>query len=240
MKSWFGAAAVLVMAGVVAACSSTGGDGGEGGEGGTDPTGTTGNTMTTGSNMVTSGSNMVTSGSQMTTSSTMQMDCGGLSIPDPTCQACLEASCCTELKNCDDEAECTGLITCQQGCAEGDQACIDACIAAAPVGAPLLDALDACLAGPCGADCGAGNGGICDSGLTFQDPACDMCLGTSCCDEWNACTGGTGPDGMPLDAVKSQECIDCVNGNAAPGVDCTAAEAGIACLQASCAAECGG
>lgn len=244
MKSWFAAAAVLGMAGVVAACSSTGGDDGDGGSGGKDPTGTGTNTTT--------GTMMTTSSTMATTSSSGNGGNGGAGggatcengVPgfQPACQNCLDANCCAEQQACGAEPQCTDLLECEVGCPQGDTACIDACIAAAPLGAPLLDDFDDCFGGPiCGlADaCNVPQAAICDSGFAFgsaQMPAtakqrvCAQCLGEpGCCEDFTAC-------------FADANCNTCLT-TAPPGnqVACDATmldEAANVCFGTTCMTEC--
>lgn len=241
MKSWFAAAAVLGMAGVVAACSSTGGDSGDGGSGGKDPTGTGTNT-TTGS-MVTSSSTMATTSSSSGNGGAGGgAECvGGLMGAAPACQECLDANCCSQQQACAAEVQCTGLLDCEVNCPMGDDQCITDCIAAAPIGAPLLDALDDCFGGPiCGLPDACNvpqQAAICDSGFAFGSEAtpatpaqkvCAECLGQpGCCEDFTAC----------FDDVNCNNCLI--------GGDMAACDAGLldeatnTCFTVTCAAECG-
>src|SRR4051812_44367426 len=52
----------------------------------------------------------------------------GLSSGDPTCDSCLDTSCCTENKACVADPDCNALIACGDACR--DDACISACMSA--------------------------------------------------------------------------------------------------------------
>jgi hypothetical protein len=232
------------MAGVVAACSSTGDGDGSGGTGGKDPTGTN---STTG-NMVTTGATMATTTATTTGPGTGGAgggaECAGaleLSGVTPACNDCLNTSCCSQSQACAAEAECTGLLTCQVECPQGDQACLQACIDAAPVGAPLLESFDDCFGGPiCGLPDACNvpqQAAICDSGFAFGGPdmpatpeqqVCAECLGQpGCCEDFTACFA----------EANCQACL--IMGDMAA---CTASaldEATQVCFTQTCAVECG-
>lgn len=247
MKSWFAAAAVLGMAGVVAACSSTGSSDGDGGSGGKDPTGTnstTGNMVTTGATMATT---TTTTGPGTGGAGGGAMCANGVPLPGapPACQACLDESCCSQQQACAAEPQCPGLLDCQINCPMGpDQAaCIQACIDAAPLGEPLLGALDDCFGGPiCGAPdaCNVApdvQAAICDSGFAFGSEAmpatpeqqvCAECLGQpGCCEDFTAC----------FNEANCNACL--IMGDMAACTASTLDEATNICFTDTCAVQCG-
>ncbi len=155
-----------------------------------------------------------------TSTGTGGADCGDLILADPACEDCALSACCVELGACALGTPCGDLALCIASCA--DQACIDQCYSDLPGGVAELDALEGCLAAQCGSECGESS--ICDSGLTMSNAACDTCLGTICCAEFESCT----QNGADL-----QPCIDCFDAGGGPLCD-----AAIACFDANCATEC--
>ncbi len=157
-------------------------------------------------------------------------DCGSMASGTDTCSVCIQGSCCAEAKACDTGSDCEKVFECAQNCAEGDQACIQACLQMP--GGPDAQAFAGCLnsGGPCASDCASGGGsGICDSGLTSNDEACDTCLGTTgtCCADFKAC-------------VADKTCMDCVTGKTKTGCDTNPNVPKVAACQDSCKAQCGG
>lgn len=110
-----------------------------------------------------------------------------LSFPDQKCAECvgMDAACCQAAKDCDASADCVSCLS-------------DDTLPACATDAPFLT-LDACLHD--GAQCGKlCTFNICDAGLAYPNaPACNYCLGTSCCAEMNACED-------------DQTCFDCITG----------------------------
>jgi hypothetical protein len=181
MNLWkFGAVAVVVFGGGLAACSSetssgTGGSGGEGGEGTTGNTTTTGTQATTGTGTTGTGTSSVTSGSTGTTSNTTTTssggDCGGL--PAEEC-----GTCCQESLPDETDALVTYIVTACACGLEGGSAtppceteCADAC-----AGGEIVadDPCDVCLNGvfetlddPCVNDAAVG---------CTDDPGCSPIL----------------------------------------------------------------
>lgn len=76
----------------------------------------------------------------------------GLTSGAPTCDACLDASCCGETTACLGDADCVALVRCYGTCADG--ACAAACDAAHPGGATKLTAVYTCAQTSCAATCG--------------------------------------------------------------------------------------
>lgn len=111
----------------------------------------------------------------------------GLATGEPTCDACLDTSCCAENTACVSDADCTALLTCGDACT--DDACIASCMTAHPTGAALLDTLSTCMEGSCSIACGGAPSSPSACGFGSGDPTCDSCLDTSCCADANACLG---------------------------------------------------
>lgn len=131
----------------------------------------------------------------------LELCAAGLTFGDPAIDECLLGNCCLE-----------GLL-CTQGGVDPN-GCVD-CVDAG--GGPRCNDLLLC------ADqqgCFVATG-ICDSGLTTQDPRVDQCLGRNCCPEFVDCT-----------AAGQQECLDCFAEGAGPLCD-----AALACAEENCAFE---
>jgi hypothetical protein len=112
----------------------------------------------------------------------------GLASGDPTCDTCIDASCCAENTACVSDADCAALVACGDACR--DDACISACMSAHPSGATKLDTLSSCVQTSCSSACGGPPpGGPPGSACGFGsgDATCDTCLDTNCCGDANAC-----------------------------------------------------
>jgi hypothetical protein len=183
-------------------CES-GGDGGGSGSGGSDASASTGDattTTSTGDATTSASTGFGPSGSTGTggTQCASDDDCipypcvegicsegggiceSGLTYQDEELDACVSASCCDAFEAC------TYDYTDIDGCND--------CTSAG--GGPRCDAYLAC------ADAACGGYPICDSGLASATPEDAECLGTNCCDQFNACTA----NGTDVDA-----CYDCLN-----------------------------
>jgi len=229
MKTWAWAAVIGI--GALAACSSkqttTAGTGGS-------ASATTGSKASTGSktSTTTTASGMPTSSTTgMTTMSTASGNCGGFTTGNQMCDDCITASCCAENLACDTGTDCDKITTCVGACA-GDMACIMGCGTMFPNGVNDYNARATCIQTNCNTECSGGGMGICDSGLTTNDPTCDTCLAAMCCTEFDACTGGN--NGMNMAMLMA--CLaDCQKMPVGPL--CAAADG---CLSGKCATECGG
>lgn len=164
----------------------------------------------------------------------------GLTSGDPTCDTCLDTSCCAENTACVSNADCSALLACGDACT--DETCISACMTAHPTGAALLDTLGTCVSNSCATACGGGGPPPPTSACGFGsgDVTCDTCLDTSCCGDANACLGDADCTAL----------IDCVSrcSDAACESACEAAHpAGTTklttlatCANVTCGAACGG
>ncbi len=96
----------------------------------------------------------------------------GLAVSTASQGECLSVNCCAEFDACSDQG-----------------ANVDACIDCFnDGGGPLCDDAIACSAANCPT-------GACDSGLSYDDPALNICMSASCCEQANVCTdGGNDPD----------------------------------------------
>src|SRR5687767_13940209 len=56
----------------------------------------------------------------------------GLATGEPTCDACLDKSCCTQNQACVNDADCSALITCGNACT--DETCFANCFSTHPTG----------------------------------------------------------------------------------------------------------
>jgi hypothetical protein len=76
----------------------------------------------------------------------------GLTSGDPTCDACLDTSCCAQTTTCLGSKDCLAVVGCYDTCA--DAACAAACDAAHPTGASELGAVFTCAQSNCASTCG--------------------------------------------------------------------------------------
>jgi len=164
--------------------------------------------------------------------------CGGLGSGDPTCDACLDATCCGEATTCGSDADCIDLIRCFGGCQ--DAACEAACQAAHPTGLLEITALSTCLTNNCAAACAPPPPPPppASCGLSTGVPSCDACLDTKCCGLAAACAADA--DCIALltcaQACNDGVCIDaCV---AAHRAGAATLDAVSACLQNQCGPSC--
>ncbi len=150
----------------------------------------------------------------------IDVEAGG--APPPTCDSCVtgaaaaQGACAAALDGCVNDASCSALLGCLDGC--GDVACSDACFDAAPTGAVVYRQVIDCICGACALACeaegfcsggggggggggagggaaggaggrAAGGGGAGHGGDTGSGDAEDGC----------GCTGGPGtPEGLTL------------------------------------------
>jgi hypothetical protein len=76
--------------------------------------------------------------------------CGGASYADPTCDACMRASCCLEEAHCANDAACGNVESCIGGCT--DSQCQAGCEAAYASSNAAVN-LDACFNASCAGSC---------------------------------------------------------------------------------------
>lgn len=217
------AAAVLALA--AASCGRTGVDdeiaanaGGNGGTGG-DGIGGSGTTSTTSSTTTT------TASTTTTTTTTTTGDCGGSGGP---CAQCLSDQCPDLWCACYEDAQCTGLLQCLQGC--GGPACKQGCLSNFPGGIATATLLGDCSATLCD--------GTCPGGQKLDD--CQKCRWTQCGDETATCLANPECNAL-VQCVKdcgpqNPPCLDqCAADHPDGLLDLSKVTS---CTQAECAAEC--
>ena len=159
--------------------------------GGAGGTSTTSSSSSSGS----SGTNTVTTTTSSTT--TWVGPCGGLALtPDPSCQSCLEGSCCAELSACAPGSACAQLHACSQQCLSKDYACEEKCLGVYGAGVQPLSNLTACANAGCAADSCLGS--ACNV-VQAPGPFCDACVSQHLCAEFSACS-------------KDPDCAVCIYG----------------------------
>lgn len=87
-------------------------------------------------------------------------------------------------------------------------------------GGTLCASDDDCIPYPCVEGTCSEGGGICESGLTYQDDELDACISASCCESFEACT---------YDYTDIDGCNDCTSAGGGPRCD-----AYLACADAAC------
>lgn len=158
--------------------------------GGAGGTSTTSSSSSSGSSGTTTVTTTVTTSSTttITTSSTTTTwvgPCGGLVLtPDPSCQSCLQGSCCAQLSACAPGSACAQLLTCSQQCPSQDFSCQNKCQSVFPGGAQPLANLTFCVNNDCGLDSCFGE--VCGA-AGAPGPLCDMCINQHVCGELDAC-----------------------------------------------------
>jgi hypothetical protein len=196
----------MLLCGALAACSSSGddgtgtgtgsGSGGGDGDGGSDA-GTGGSTSTTPSSTGTTPTT-TTGTTTATTASGTQCLGGEAFFEDAVCDGCLKASCCDQAEAC--------IADFQAG---GEDCVLQDGTGAFNQDGALYGALAACLDANCTDECGGA--GVCDSGLSTQDPDVDACIDANCCTEFTDCFGASGEN---LDA-----CNACLEAGGGPECD---------------------
>lgn len=146
----------------------------------------------------------------------------GLAYYDPfsECASCLGTSCCAQVTACMADAGCATCYT------TADPTMLPAnCTAAGDPVATLYAATQTCQTASCEKPC---TSGICDSGLTVGVPACDYCLGSSCCTEISECWADS----------TCQGCL--TSGGANAGCNTNTLYTAInTCWSTSCSTDCG-
>jgi hypothetical protein len=164
----------------------------------------------------------------------------GLPIALPSCESCLNASCCAEMSACGSVPGCAVYETCLLSCGT-DAACRAGCEAANPRGHTFAQVppLNACVVNQCESACGLTCGLV--SGTSDVDAAagCQACIAANNCSAAEAC-------GRSVDCGEVAQCF-----GACPTLDCKEAcanghDAGTALLEAfltplegSCQTQCG-
>ncbi len=149
-----------------------------------------------------------------------------LTTQDAVCDPCFTTKCEAQCTTASGDANVKALLACYGTCTSGDTACTSACDTQNPQGAAILDTLNTCMQSQCATECGGG-GGICDSGMTTNTPACDTCLGSYCCQETKSCVANT-------------TCKACLTGATTSGCDTNTAYTSLNNCFINCDLECGG
>lgn len=152
--------------------------------------------------------------------------CGALawSSTNPTCNGCMEESCCGALAACDAGSPCAALVDCLRACAPGDASCVSACETANADGQGDLDALIGCFEASCKQSpaCGAK---VCDAGVSVPNQQCGECLSAACCDTWKLC-------------AQEETCLDCLVTGAASCQGHPLYLAALQCQVSNCDSKC--
>jgi MYXO-CTERM domain-containing protein len=154
-----------------------------------------------------------------------------------TCNDCYagatsgQGACVGSVDACLNDANCNGLVTCLNDCAQNDQACVDACASQWQAGISKYNAINSCVCTTgCPSECGgdpACQGANAKCGLSTSVAACESCLESSCCAEAQACAD----DGV---------CPTCFSNSPDPSCNQNApADAFYTCLSNACAQPCG-
>src|SRR6185295_10763286 len=83
---------------------------------------------------------------------------------------------------------CLKLVACVDGCSANDPTCITNCRNMWQNGIAGYDNLFDCMRIGCSTPCAEVDGGTACGSLGFPSPACDACVGRSCCAEALACS----------------------------------------------------
>lgn len=82
----------------------------------------------------------------------LQVDMGS-----PSCNACLEGSCCAQTNGCMGSSQCNDFLNCLSGCIDGDggldNVCANACASQNPTGASQYMTMTSCMDSFCRNDC---------------------------------------------------------------------------------------
>ncbi len=112
-------------------------------------------------------------------------NCTAGDYTDPTCGACMEASCMSQCNACVSNTECLAWLNCVVGCS--DTTCENACTSQHPEGSEVGLAWignSGCIGTQCATPCALDGCGLSTNG-TY--PECDACIESSCCTQGKAC-----------------------------------------------------
>lgn len=173
--------------------------------GGAGGTSTTSSSSSSGSSGTTTATTTVTTTSTTTvtttTTTTWVGPCGGLVLtPDPSCQSCLQGSCCAQLSACAPGSACGKLLFCTQQCQPQDGGCQAICAETYSAGMQSFLDLTACVNSSCALDfCSSA---VCGGLAEAPGPLCDACIDQHICGELDAC-------------INDAWCVECLAGNQA-------------------------
>lgn len=172
--------------------------------------------------------------------------CGGVvSSGSPTCDACLDATCCGDVNACVSDADCRDFMSCLDSCS--DATCETACQTAHPTGAVELTSLSTCVTTSCSA-CVASSPPPPSSppsppspsscGLSSGLATCDACLDASCCAQSSACVGDVECSAL-ITCIGSCSDDACANACAAAhGAGVSKLDAVFSCVTTTCGPSC--
>jgi hypothetical protein len=121
--------------------------------------------------------------------------CAGTIFPDPSCAACVDASCCDAATACAADATCAADLACRSRCGASDAACRIACAASHPSTGALAGDLERCLRTQCMPACVT-----CGVYGDAVSAACSACMERNACEAVHTCTGSAECD-------RSAECM---------------------------------
>jgi hypothetical protein len=76
-----------------------------------------------------------------------------ITTDNKTCDACLNAKCCSEIQACEGEAACASLLACVAKCASTDRACGQACAQKYSGGIETFRPISNCVNASCPTEC---------------------------------------------------------------------------------------
>jgi hypothetical protein len=173
-------------------------------------------------------------------SGTDAASCGVITFGSAACNSCMGQSCCARDMTCSNNTDCLTLISCVRSCAPSNQTCVSTCRTQSQNGIAAYDNLIDCMTSSCSTVCGSTEGGTSCGAFVFSNPACDACVGRSCCTEEGVCSNNA-------DCLALIQCTSvCLNNDPVCIADCqTQHPNGSAdykvlaqCIQTSCGGQC--
>lgn len=116
--------------------------------------------------------------------------------PTDPCDQCLSTNCCAQEQACANSPDCVAYLQCANGCASGDQTCLDNCTSQHPSGEQVFASVVPCLQANCTSQCGGGSGGISSCFSTTAYSSCDAYCSSihlSCATNCSGANGGFAP-----------------------------------------------
>jgi hypothetical protein len=153
-----------------------------------------------------------------------------------TCDQCEQAAttgvgaCSSQVTACENDSDCSALLTCLNACASGDQTCVNTCASQHTEGTTVYSKIGSCMCTTaCKTECASDpscQGAAC--GFSFSDQTCSTCMDGSCCSAEQACANDT-------------TCTSCVTSQTPPASCDTnsLANALIQCYTHQCGTACG-
>ena len=160
----------------------------------------------------------------------------GTSGGTQTCAQCQQAAttgvgaCSQAVTDCQNDTDCAALLKCFNGCAQGDQTCINNCASQHSTGAAIYQKIGDCVCSTgCKTECASDpscQAAAC--GFSFSDQTCSTCMNNNCCSEQQNCKNDSA-------------CVTCVTAQN-PAASCSSNANDTALLQCytgKCSAQCG-